>query len=103
MRIVLILALLGWWAVQARAYVPVWQSNETLMRHVVTLAPSKPRALLNYGVMLAAAGRRADGAQLFLAAEVATQGVHVSQFDRRLTARDLATNRAALADRGGGP
>lgn len=97
MRILVAIGLLGWWAIQARAYVPVWRSNQTLMSHVVARAPVKPRALLNYGVVLAAGGRLADGEQFLLAALVAAQQPQVRGFDRALTARDVAVNRAAMA------
>lgn len=97
MRTWLAVALLGWWAVQARAYVPVWASNETLTRHVVEHAPAKPRALLNYGVMVAASGRVDDGEHLMHAAVAASYGAHVPRFERVLTAEAAATNLAAVA------
>ena len=96
-RLVSSVLLLGWWAVQAHAYVPVWRSNEMLTQHVWAQAPEKPRALLNYGVMLAAAGRLDDGEHLMRAAAAASYEAHVPRFEREVTKEAVDANLAAVA------
>lgn len=61
-----ILAWLAWCAVQTHGYVGVWRSEVTLWAHAAAANPLMPRAQINYGKALVAAGQREHGIDVAL-------------------------------------
>lgn len=85
------------WATEAHSYVRVWGDRLSLSAYVAAHAPQKPRALMNYGVLLVSRGSFTDGAALLTQAAHAAQDPHVPVWDRRRLLPELAKNQAALA------
>ena len=73
-----------------------WVESLPLAQHVAIHAPDKPRALMNFGVLLASRGQLRGGRALLERAAWATQLPHIRPWDRFLMQRDLAQNWAAL-------
>lgn len=92
----LVLLLLMVWSIQTYRYARVWTDRLTLAQYVAEQAPAKPRALMNYGVMLASRGQLAEGQELFFHALSASQLPYIRTWDARLMGLDLAKNMEAL-------
>ena len=63
---VLLFGWLGWCAIATVAHVPVWQSELMLWRDAVIRSPWLPRAQINHGKAIIAAGERERGLALAL-------------------------------------
>ena len=89
-------ALILWWTVQTARYVPVWDTPQSLATHVVQMAPSKPRALVNYGAMLVLMGQLPEARATFHAAGAAAILPHVPSYDREMSLASVRTNLRAV-------
>src|SRR3990167_849840 len=83
-------------AVSTARYVPAFTSEVTLRRHAVSRAPTKPRALTNYGSALVAAGRLAEARPWFERAVLAGGAPHLPRWDRYEGRAAAKKNLAAL-------
>lgn len=80
---VLPLVLVAWYVWQTHAYLQVWRLDLTLWAHAATMAPHKPRVLMNFGRVLIRAGHPSEGATVMLRAYDAAQAPHVPEWDRQ--------------------
>ena len=86
-----------WWGWQTAQYVPVWNTPLSLAMHVVQVAPSKPRALLNYGTMLVVHGQLSNARTAFMRAHAMAQAPHVPPYDRTAVTESATENLRAVA------
>lgn len=91
-----LITIFGWWMWQSAQYVPVWHSETTLFAHTATMAPAKPRPLINHAVMVAASGDLEEAERILLRAWQAAQAPHVPDYDQILAEQGIRENLAAL-------
>ena len=85
------------WLVQTGRYVPKWTDRLELARHTATLAPEKPRALMNFGVYMATRGQIHVGRVMLEHAVIYTRRPYIRPWDKMLMEKDLTQNLNALA------
>ena len=93
-----VVVLVGWWAVQTAQYATVWTTPTRLFTHIVEQAPVKPRAWVNYGVMLATAQQFPAARAALHHAERLTDLPSVPAYDKAIT-RDIVRDNLRAVDR----
>lgn len=99
-RLLPIVLLVSWYAVQSQRYVPMFRSNVTLWGHAAEWAPVKPRVASNYAGSLLEARRGAEALRQYARARQLTTLPHVRPADARITRETVEATVTALVTAG---